>query len=242
MKNSCLALHGLGGGTFEFGGLLDALRTSGARVVAPTLPGHEVTSPRMPDSRWEDWAAASEAAFDELAGEGSPVAVIGFSTGGTLALRLAARRPVARLVLIAPFLAIRYSGLVPVRPTTYLRAVAWAISGLPRRPPPVRDPVMRRWASKQERFQTFNLRATLSALDLIERVKPLVPAITQPTLILQGRLDTVVEPTNASWLLDRLGSVEKRLSWFERSDHLVLLDRDREDAVLEVMTFLGKGT
>ena len=48
----------------------------------------------------------------------------------------------ARLVLIAPFLAIRYTGLIPVRPASYLRPLAQIIPDLPRRPPAVRDPEM----------------------------------------------------------------------------------------------------
>lgn len=232
---SCLALHGLGGGPFEFGGLLDALRAEGLRVAAPVLPGHEGPGPKMPSSRWEDWSATAEQAFDDLNAHGDPVAVLGFSTGGTLALRLAASRPVARLALLAPFLAIRFSGLVPLRPVSYLQQLARVVPDLPRRPPPIRDPVMRRWAGEQDRFSTFSLPATVSALKLIELVKPLVPSITTPGLILQGRLDTVVEPANASWLHRHLGSAEKGLEWFDRSDHLLALDRER-DRVIDVAT------
>ena len=93
-----------------------------------------------------------------------------------------------------PFLAIRYSGLIPLRPASYLRQPREAHPDLPRRPPAVRDPVMRRWASSHDGFRTFNLQATISALELIDEVRPLVGEITTPTLIIQGRLDTVVEP------------------------------------------------
>ena len=53
---------------------------------------------------------------------------------------------------------------------------------------------MRRWASSADRFRTFNVNAAVSALELIDLVKPLVPGITTPTLIIQGKLDSVVEP------------------------------------------------
>ena len=132
----------------------------------------------MPASNWRDWATASEVAFDALAAAGGPVVVVGFSTGGTLALRLATRRPVARMVLLAPFLAIRYSWLIPLRPASYLRHLAKLIPDLPRRPPAVRDPAMRRWASGHDGFRTFNVQATISALELIDEVKSLVCEIT----------------------------------------------------------------
>jgi carboxylesterase len=235
---SCLVLHGLGGGPYELAPLIAALEADGLVVSAPVLPGHEGPGPTMPVSNWRDWASTSEAAFDTLAASGAPVVVLGFSTGGTLALRLATRRPVTRLVLMAPFLAIRYSGLVPLRPVTYLRTLARLIPDLPRRPPAVRDPEMRRQAAAGDRFRTFSLPTTLSALELIDEVVPLVPSITVPTLIFQGKLDTVVEPANAAWLLRHLGSPRKRLVVLPRSDHLVALDHDRDRLIAMTRAFV----
>ena len=207
-------------------------------MSAPTLPGHEPIGPVMPASSWRDWLTASEAAFDALAAVGEPVVVIGFSTGGTLALRLATTRPVARLVLLAPFLVIRYSRLIPLRPATYLRPLAKFIPDLPRRRPAVRDPLMRRWASGQDGFRTFNLQAAISALELIEEVTPLVGEIRTPTLIVQGRLDTVVEPSRSRWLHNQLGATTKTLLSLPRSDHLIVLDRDRQTAIDATLKFV----
>ena len=192
----------------------------------------------MPASRWDDWYKTAEMGFDELASSGRPVSVVGFSTGGTLALRLATRRPVTCQVLLAPFLAIRYSGLIPLRPASYLRHLARVIVNLPRRAPAVRDREMRRWAAQADRFRTFNLHATLSALELIAEVEREVPEIRVPTMIIQGRRDTVVEPANASWLHRNLGATEKKLLIMDRSDHLLALDRDRERVIAETLAFL----
>jgi len=235
---SCLILHGLGGGPYEVAPLIEALTQAGVRAHAPILPGHEGPGPVMPASRWEDWAATSEAAFDELSAQGGPVGVLGFSTGSTLALRLASHRPVARMVLLAPFLAIRYSRLFPIRPASYLRQIARVLPNLPRRPAAVRDPRVRRSLKGVSPFRTFSLPATLSALELIEQVKPTVPAITAPTLILQGARDTVVEPTNATWLHRYLGATNKRICYLPLSDHLVALDFDRDRVAEETLAFL----
>ncbi len=239
---SCLILHGLGGGPYEIEPLIDALKADGLRVEAPILPGHEPDGPVMPASNWRGWAEATEAAFDALAAAGGPVVVIGFSTGGTLALRLATRRPVARMVLLAPFLAIRYSGLIPFRPASYLRHLAQVIPDLPRRPPAVRDRAMRRWASDHDGFRTFNLHSTISALELIDEVRSLVSGITTPTLIIQGKLDTVVEPFNARWLYRQLGATTKAYISLPRSDHLIALDRDRHRAITATLEFVRDGT
>jgi carboxylesterase len=132
--------------------------------------------------------------------------------------------------------------LIPVRPASFLRRLAQVIPNLPRRAPAVRDPDMRRRASSADRYRTYNLNAAVSALELIDLVKELVPGITTPTLIIQGKLDSVVEPGNASWLHDRLASTEKELVMLPRSDHLVALDREREKVIALTRDFvLGRG-
>jgi carboxylesterase len=192
----------------------------------------------MPASRWRDWAARADEAFEDLAAGCGSVAVIGFSTGATLGLYLSSRKPVARQVLLAPFLQIRYTGMIPLPAASYLRPIASLWPDLPRRAPAVRDPEMRRWASGTGRFRTFNLHAALSALDLIDEVKPLVPLISTPTLIVQGRLDTVVDPAGAQWLYQYLGAREKSIISLQRTDHLIALDRERERAIQETLRFL----
>ena len=236
---SCLVLHGLGGGPFELTPVIDALRSAGIDVEAPVLPGHEGDGPRMPGSVWTDWALAVEASFDRLSAraEGGSVAVLGFSTGATLALHLASHRPVDRLILLAPFLAIRFSRWVPIAARHWLGPLARVVPDVPRRPAATVNRAIRRELAGSTPFRTFNLASTLSALALIEEVKPTVGAIQAPTLILQGKRDTVVEPAGAAWLLDHLGAEEKRLVWFARSDHLLAWDHDRESVVGTCLMF-----
>ncbi|MFO0956495.1 MAG: alpha/beta fold hydrolase [Isosphaeraceae bacterium] len=228
--SACLALHGLGGGPYEFGDLLDRLRGRSIEVRAPVLPGHEGPGPFMGRAGWPEWTGLASEAFESLARIGRPVSVLGFSTGATLALWLASRYPVDRLVLMAPFLGVRHLARLPVPTDRYLRGIARILPHVPRRTPAVRDRIGRRAIREAEAFRTFSLRATVSALELIQQVKPTVPSIRTPTLILQGRHDSVVDPAGASWLYDHLGSPRKQLRWLERSDHLIALDHDREAA------------
>lgn len=235
-RSACLLLHGLGGGTYELEPVRRALEGAGILVEAPVLPGHEGPGPRMPASRWTDWLEAAERARDRLAeraGPGARIDALGFSTGGTLALALAARRPLDRLVLAAPFFRIKYSDLIPVPPEKYLGMLARVAPNLPRRPPAARERAARRELAGASPFRTFSVPATLSALELIDRVRTITPTLTNPTLILQGRRDSVVDPSGAAWLMESLGSPHDRkwLEYLQRSDHLVFHDRDRERAL-----------
>jgi len=237
-RPACLVLHGLGGGPYELAPLLAALEAEQLSVACPVLPGHDGPGPVMPASRWGEWSAAAETAFDELAASGRKVAIVGFSTGATVALHLATRRPVARQVLLAPFLAIRYSGLIPLRPAAYLRWLARLVPDLPRRPPALRDPEMRGHATEANAYRTFSVPAALSALELIEVLLPEISRIQTPTLIIQGSRDTVVEPAHAGWLYENLGSADKKLVYLEHSDHLLALDCQRDRTISETLAFM----
>jgi carboxylesterase len=237
-------LHGLGGGPYEFAPVTEALRAAGLEVMAPVLPGHEGTGRVMPASTWREWREAAGRELAALSDRAGPTAVAGFSTGGTISLALAAEEPerVARLVLVCPFLAVRHYRFLGPRPETLLNA-GWGrwIGQIPRRWPATKSREARRAVGRAttHRFRTFSLHATRSALELIERVRGMVDRVEAPTLIVQSRRDSTVQPTEAAWLFDRIGAREKELVWLERSDHLAAWDHDRDELIARVAGFLG---
>src|SRR4051812_17466983 len=99
-----LLCHGFTGSPQSLQPWGDALAAAGVSVLCPRLPGHGTRWQELNLTGWQDWYAEVVHAFDELAGRCDQVFVMGLSMGGTLALRLAERRPadVAGLVLVNP--------------------------------------------------------------------------------------------------------------------------------------------
>ena len=62
-----LVLHGFTGNPQSMRGLALALAGAGLTVELPLLPGHGTAIADMVSTRWEDWSAAAEAAYTELA-------------------------------------------------------------------------------------------------------------------------------------------------------------------------------
>lgn len=93
-------VHGLGGAALNFT-LLAPLLAERHRVLVPDLPGHGGTAP-LPDVESLVDLGAHVAEVAEHEGM-LPAAVVGYSMGGVVGLRLAAERPeaVSRLALIA---------------------------------------------------------------------------------------------------------------------------------------------
>ncbi len=93
-------VHGLGGAAYNFTAL-GPLLAERRRVLIPDLPGHGGTAPLSAVESLGDLAAhvAAVAEHEEM----TPTAVVGYSMGGVVALRLASERPdaVSALALVA---------------------------------------------------------------------------------------------------------------------------------------------
>lgn len=237
-RHACLLLHGLGGGVYEMQLLGDSLHQRGFTVQGIQYPGHDRPAPKMPASTWQDWYGHILESYQQLADTYGQVSIIGFSTGCPLGLHLAAQHPVHKLVLLCPYLSIRrpWYAILPVEALIF--SVGYWFEDIPRFRLPIQDPIMQAAAQRVVFYRTFNLKAVRSAIALIDRVKPELPQIQTPTLILQTRQDTVVEPSGAEFLHQQLGSAEKHLHWLENSDHVITLDVERDRVFAAVAGFL----
>src|SRR5205823_3330256 len=59
-------------------------------------------------------------------------------------------------------------------------------------------------------------------------VRAELPKVTQPVLVYASRQDHVVEPANATFVAERVGSSDVQLVWLESSYHVATLDLDRQ--------------
>src|SRR4051812_2345004 len=101
-----LLCHGFTGTPQSLRDWGEHLAEAGFTVRCPLLPGHGTRWQDANASTEDDWYDELSQALDDLVGRCSTVVVAGLSMGGTLALRLAERRPddVAALVLVNPSL------------------------------------------------------------------------------------------------------------------------------------------
>jgi carboxylesterase len=239
-----LMLHGLGGGVYEMRALAERLYQQGHNVAGINYPGHDTPAFRMPASTWQQWYRHVEETYLELAASHRHVSVIGFSTGCMLALHLAAsmaeQYPVARLVLLSPFLKVRKEWYYLLAPEFYIQSVGRILRQVPRFRLPINDPDMQVQVRRMGHYKTFNLTAVRSALELISIVSATLESIDSPTLIIQSHRDTVVCPSGARLLMHRLGSPIKEVCWLDESDHVLLLDSERHTVMETILAFIAR--
>lgn len=239
-KNVCLLLHGLGGGVYELQHLGQNLYEKGWSVKGINYPGHDKSTEKMPYSTWQEWYHYIEKVYQELKNEYLSVSLIGFSTGCLLGLHLAACNPVQTLVLLSPYISLKYKWYYLLPSEIYLFTLGKFIKDVSQAQKPIQDKDMREKAEKVAFFQTLNVKAIRSTNQLIKIVKKEIPHIKVPTLIIQSHKDSVVNPSGAKFIYENLGSDIKELHWLQESDHLIALDSEKEEVFLLVEKFFAQ--
>jgi carboxylesterase len=241
-ERGVLCLHGFTGTPFEVQEIADALAASGYAVGVPMLSGHGLDPLALEATRWTDWLASARAAFDELAARTTGrIAVVGFSMGGLLALKLAAAAPervAALAVLAAPLRlrraqvgGIRLLGLIPPRLRRgRLRAIPKSFGS------DVAHPDLR---GKILGLPAMPLRALQSLLALMASARADLKRVTAPTLIAHGRHDHTVPIADSLELAASLGAATVERLWLESSFHLVGVDVDKQLLIDSITRFFA---
>lgn len=212
--------HGFTGSVQSIRPWAEALATpgdgwTGARVVAPRLPGHGTTWRDLARTRWWDWYAAVEDAYLELSAQVDRIFVAGLSMGGALALRLAERERIAGVLLVNPAIATRDRR---VAPATAVHAI------LPPQKGVAND--IAKDGVEELGYPKFSVTSLATMTDLWRDVRANLAAVRAPVLLMTSRVDHVVDDLSAEVIRSRVRDVTSLT--LEHSYHVATLDNDAE--------------
>lgn len=229
--NGALVLHGFTGNPTAMRPLAQALAEAGIAVELPRLPGHGTHWRDLATTSWQDWLHEAESALDRLLARTTTVTVVGFSGGGTLALRLAQIRPadIAALVLINP-------SVVHDSP---LKPFAGVLSRVVPSVPGVGNDIARPDVDESP-YDRVPLRAAASLFALQDLVRANLGAVRAPTLVLTSRVDHTVSPENSTIIIDGIAAPQCSQVWLERSFHVATLDYDADVIADRTLAFIGQ--
>ena len=209
-----LVLHGFTGSPHSMRPWAREWARLGYAVELPLLPGHGTSVADMATRSWREWTAAVDAAYWRLAARCEQVGIAGLSMGGALALRLAARRPVAALSLVNP-------GVVSPQP---LSALGGPLSRLVPTVPGVRDDIRREGVSEGA-YPRVPVAAAGQMHRLFAAARRSLGAVRAPVQVLRSEVDHVV--TEASVRTLRAGlPQDPEVVPLPRSWHVATLDHD----------------
>jgi carboxylesterase len=227
-----LVLHGFTGNPQSVRPLAEAAARAGHGVEMPLLSGHGTAMEDLLPTRWSDWSADAEAAYDELAARSERVVVAGLSMGGSLTCWLASRHP-------------GIAGIVCVNPATQAAAeVREFIEGLvasgeevmPGIGSDVADPDV-----VESAYDGTPLRPVLSLFEAANDLHPALSRITCPLLLLTSPQDHVVPPADSDFLAGSVSGPVTRVT-LERSYHVATIDYDRDLIVERMLQFIDEVT
>lgn len=220
-KKAVLLIHSFTGSPAEMRLLADYLLEQGFTVMAVRLPGHGTQVEDLNKTDWKNWYNAVVDSYNILRGMCDEISVVGISMGSLLAIKLATYHVIDKLIVMStpieinndklPFLPIYriFQSYMPKRKRQYNVSEIYDIS-----------------------YDKYPLDALSSMLELIEKVKENLPSVTNPTLIIQSRVEKTVKPKSANYINKNIGSKKKQLIWLENSGHMIVLD-SQHDAVFE---------
>ena len=223
-----LVLHGFTGNPQSMRGLALALADAGFTVEMPLLPGHGTQIEDMLDTRWEDWSAAAEAAYAELAARSDGVVVVGLSMGGTLSVWLAEHHPeIAAIAVVNPLLS-------PPDADT-LGFIQAMIDGGDEVAPGIGSDIAMEGAVEAA-YPGSRCGPPSRSSPPRPRSRETSTRSTCPVLVFTSVQDHVVDPISSQKLVERAkGPVEQVM--LERSFHVATLDWDKDEIEARTVEF-----
>ncbi|HET9897128.1 MAG TPA: alpha/beta fold hydrolase [Streptosporangiaceae bacterium] len=214
-----LLCHGFTGSPQSLRPWAEYLAAQGMTVSLPRLPGHGTTWQEMARTRWEDWYAEVDRAFDELRATTDVIFVMGLSMGACLALRLAELHgsAVGGLVLVNPSVTAE-SKLFLLAPV--LKLVVPSLKGI------ASD--IKREDSTELGYDRVPVKAAATLPGLWRITTKHLDQVTQPVLIFRSTTDHVVGPANVEILRRALPADRLEIRECPESYHVATLDNDAE--------------
>ena len=224
-----LLCHGFTGTPASLRPWAEFLAGAGLTVALPRLPGHGTTWQEMARTRWEDWYAEIDRAYEDLRSRASEIFAMGLSMGACLALRLAELRgdAVAGLVLVNPSLA----------PDTKLFLLAPVLKLVVPTLPGVASDIKKEGTTELA-YDRVPVRAAASLPQLWRLTRERLGEITQPVLVYRSAVDHVVGPTSMQVL--RAGVPASQLTVRECADsyHVATIDNDAQEIFAGSLEFV----
>jgi carboxylesterase len=220
--------HGFTGSPHSVRPWAEHLAAAGFAVRLPLLPGHGTSWQDMATRSWREWHRAVDDAYLELAAECDYVFTAGLSMGGTLALRIAATRPVAGTVVVNP-------GLVLDDPRAVIVA---ALKYVVKTTPAIANDIL-----KPDQDEGAYARTPVAAAHQLKKMykdtAAILPRISSPVRVYKSTVDNVISSASLEFLRDRV-TAPVDVHYLGNSYHVATLDNDAPEIFAGTVEFIQR--
>lgn len=224
-----LLIHGFTGTPNEMRELGRELHKNNITSLGVRLAGHSTNQKDLLKIKKDDWYNSAKEGLEELLKLYKEVHVVGYSMGGLLAYKLAYYYPeVKSIVSIATPAALRDEWLLKLTIPVVSKFKKYTVK--------------HKKCEGVIHYESYPLNGVKELFKLEKEVKKLLPDITQPSLILQGKKDSAISKKSSDYFYFNLGKETdsqklKILRYkFKNCDHGILrnkyIKKDVEDLII----------
>jgi len=235
-KKGVILVHGYMAAPEEIRPLADYLYKKGYNVYGARLRGHGTAPEDLAGRNWQKWYDSVSRAYIIMKNSMKSFAIGGFSTGAGIALLQASNKPG------------RFAGVISINAPLKLQNISSRLSS-----------VVVAWNKFLSKINTSKgkmefiandpenphinyLRNPISGVNELEKLMNLVEDrlkyIQDPTLVIQGSNDPVVNPISGREILKKLGTPKKELIRIDANHHGILRGKEANQVNAKVLEFL----
>jgi len=228
-KIGALLIHGFGASPWEMKGLAEFLASKNITVYAARLTGHGNSIEELKKTSMDDWVNDVSSAYSALSKMTDETYIIGMSTGGALSLYFSenAKNKPAGIVSIASPIYVRD------KRAQWAFLAQYFVSSVP---------VKLTGEEKEHYYSSKPSVALMEFFRLIKSYKDELGKINVPVLIVQSSNDTTVDPNSAFYIYGHLGSKDKKIAFYDASQHVIIRSEQKDKVFDEIYSFIKQKT
>jgi esterase/lipase/1-acyl-sn-glycerol-3-phosphate acyltransferase len=237
-SNNCvITIHGFSSAPKEMENLALFLNKNHFNVQVPRLAGHGIVPEDLKTKVWQDWYKSISRSIIIATLQYKKVYIVGFSTGGLLALLSTKKQYKEFVSLICINAALHLNDM---RIKTLLPAISfwndivkvfhedkYAKEYIDNTP---ENPEINYHKHYVDSIEQLNL--------LMNKTKKTLPKIKKPILIIQGKDDPVVNPSSAHEIFESIQSRYKTLQLIDAKNHVIVTDKNNNQLFSYILDFL----
>ncbi|RXK00332.1 glycerol acyltransferase [Arcobacter sp. CECT 8986] len=236
-KKCILLIHGFSSAPKEVEELAVYLNNCKFNVYAIRLKGHGTVPEDLKDTSYKDWYNSVSRSVTIASLKYEEIDVVGFSTGGLLAL-LSSKKYLPKLKSIVCINAAL--NLNDIRIKTVLPAIDFwndIVSSFNA------HSLKKEYVENKARYPKINydkfyIKAILQLKELMKVTKQNLEKINRKILIIQAKNDPVVNMSSAYEIHDKIKSKNKKLAIFELDEHVIIKGKNTKIVFEKIEQFL----
>lgn len=235
-----LLCHGYKSSPKEVEALAEFLNGLGFKIYAVRLSGHGTAPINMKDVTWQDWYSSLQRGYAALNNICSKIIIIGFSTGGLLALLSCAKKKTDSRKKIGGIVAINAALKLQDIKTKMVPGINIWNEMLDKLNIDIGklEYVDDEPENPKINYKRNYLIAVQQLGELMEECKKNLDKISAPTLVIQAKHDPVVNPSSGKLIYKNIKSKNKFLFEPNFSNHVIVNGKNKEEVFESVRDFL----